>query len=70
MEKYQFKTNIMCNSCVAKVTPVMESHPEIVKWEVNLQSPDRTLTVEADSLSPDSIREIVAGAGYKAEVMA
>lgn len=69
MEKYQFKTNIMCNNCVAKVTPVLEKHPEIVQWEVDLTSPDRKLTVQTDSLSKEAVREIVAEAGYKAEAL-
>ncbi|MDE3213304.1 MAG: heavy-metal-associated domain-containing protein [Bacteroidota bacterium] len=67
MENYQFKTNIMCNNCVAKVTPVLAKHPEIVHWEVDLTSPERKLSVQTDSLSMEAVRDIVAEAGYKAE---
>jgi copper chaperone len=69
MKKYQFKTNIMCNSCMAKVAPFIKAHPEIEKWEVDLESPDRILTVETPNLLPETITGIVGQAGYKAELL-
>ena len=67
MKKYQFKTNINCGSCVAKVTPHLNAADEINAWEVNTNSPEKTLTVTAEGVEADHIRKIVEKAGFKAE---
>ncbi len=65
--KYQFKTNIMCGSCIAKVTPYLDANNEIKHWEVDTQNPNKILTVETNNLSDEMVKEIVQHAGYKAE---
>ena len=65
--KYLFKTNIMCGSCIAKVTPYLSANNEIKHWEVNTHNPNKILTVETVNLSDEMVREIVKNAGYKAE---
>ena len=65
--KYQFKTNIMCGSCIAKITPAMEANKEIISWEVNVQDPQKILTVETETISEDKLISMVKNAGYKAE---
>ncbi len=65
--KYQFKTNIMCGSCIAKVTPYLDDSKDIKHWEVDTQNPNKVLTVETDNLSNEMVKDIVQRAGYKAE---
>lgn len=65
--KYQFKTNIMCGNCIAKVTPYLSANNEIKHWEVDTQNPNKILTVETDNLSDEMVKQIVQNAGYKAE---
>ncbi len=65
MSTYQFKTNINCNNCIAKVTPFLQN-PKIEKWEVDTQNSDKILTVES-ALDASQIQKIVAQAGFKAE---
>lgn len=65
--KYQFKTNIMCEGCIAKVTPYLNANNEIKHWSVNTQNANKILTVETDNLSSEKVEEIVKNAGYKAE---
>ncbi len=67
--KHQFKTNIMCGSCIAKVTPHLNANNEIKSWEVDTANPQKVLTVETENLSDENIREIVKRAGYKAETL-
>jgi copper chaperone len=69
MKKYQFKTNIMCGSCVAKVTPYLNENSEIKQWSVDTPNPDKVLTVETDNLTSEKVEEIVNKAGYKAEAL-
>lgn len=67
--KHQFTTNIMCGSCIAKVTPHLNANTNIKSWEVDTANPQKVLTVETDNLSDDNIQEIVKKAGYKAETL-
>jgi copper chaperone len=67
MEKYEFKTNINCGSCVAKVTPHLNAAAGVKQWEVDVMSPKKILTVTADGMDENQILAIVQKAGFKAE---
>lgn len=70
METMKFKTNINCGGCLRGVTPALDGNEAIKSWDVDLQSPDRTLTVETEALTADEVKAVVAGAGYEAEPVA
>ena len=67
METKQFKTNIMCGSCVAKVTPVLNETFGEKNWKVDTQNPKKILTVSIGDTSVKEIINAVQKAGYKAE---
>jgi len=67
MKKYQFKTNIMCGSCIAKVTPVLNENLGEDNWEVDIKDPKKVLTVSADDASKSDIINALEKAGYNAE---
>lgn len=69
MKEYQFKTNINCGGCVAKVTPRLNESPDIKEWTVDTANPKKVLTVKTDNLQEEDIKNIVAKAGFKAEVL-
>ena len=69
MKTIQFKTNIKCSGCVATVTPELNKAAGENNWSVDLQSPDKVLTVSAEVLSETTIKEAIAKAGYKAEAL-
>ena len=62
----RFKTNIKCGGCVQKVKPFLDSLKDIEEWNVDLNSPDRVLTVEGE-ISADNVIRAISGAGYRAE---
>ncbi len=64
MEKLTFKTNIMCMGCVATFTPFIQDKPGVKSWNVDITTPDKTLTVEGD-LSKAELEAIVKEAGFK-----
>jgi copper chaperone len=64
MNKYTFKTNIQCSNCLSKVSTKLNAQTEIHTWEVDLQDPNRTLTVETETLAPEDIRKAVLKAGF------
>jgi copper chaperone len=69
MKEYQFKTNINCGGCVAKVTPKLNGNPDIKEWSVDTANPAKILTVKTDNLVADDVKGIVASAGFKAEAI-
>lgn len=67
METVQFKTNIKCSGCIEKVTPVLNEVAGEDNWEVDLQSPEKRLTVSADAVNAQQIKQAIEKAGYLAE---
>jgi copper chaperone len=66
MKTIQFKTNINCNNCVARVKPFLDKKEGIHSWNVDIDNPDKILTVETDSLSVDDIVKTVKRTGFEA----
>ncbi len=69
MKQYQFKTNINCSGCVAKVTPVLNQNEEIKDWNVDTNNPNKILTVETESLNEEAVKAMVQKAGFRAEIV-
>ena len=67
METLQFKTNINCDGCVAKVTPHLNKETDIKNWKVDTINPQKILTVEMEGISAKEIIKVVSKAGFKAE---
>lgn len=71
METLKFKTNIKCSGCVAKSTPFLNDVVGEENWEVDVQDPNKTLTIATDhAVDPDTIIKAVESAGFKAEKVA
>ncbi|MGI8638280.1 MAG: heavy-metal-associated domain-containing protein [Segetibacter sp.] len=70
MKTIELKTNIMCGSCVAKVTPSLNEAAGEANWKVDTQNPKKILTVSTDKLSEEEVIKAVEKAGYKAEKVA
>ena len=67
MKTIEVKTNIMCGSCIEKVTPVLNEVAGKDQWKVNTQDPKKILTVQSESLTEEEVIGAVKKAGYKAE---
>mgnify|MGYP000858270326 CR=1 FL=1 len=70
METLQFKTNINCSGCVAKVTPGLNETKGIAQWDVDTNNPDKILTVQTEAASKEQVIEAVKKAGFKIETLA
>lgn len=66
MNTLKFKTDIKCTGCLEKVTPHLNEATGVEKWEVDLENPDKVLTVETGGTSGDVIAT-VQKAGFRAE---
>jgi copper chaperone len=65
METLQFKTNINCGGCIAKVTPFLNKEKGVKEWKVDTTNPDKILTVEKEGVSESEIIATVKKAGFK-----
>jgi copper chaperone CopZ len=70
MKTKQFKTNIMCGSCIAKVSPVLNETLGENNWKVDIQNPKKVLTVSTEDENVNKVIKAVEKAGYKAEEIA
>ncbi|MBS1748979.1 MAG: heavy metal transport/detoxification protein [Flavobacterium psychrophilum] len=70
MKTVEVKTNIMCGSCIAKVTPVLNETFGEGNWKVDTQNPKKVLTVSAENPTEEEVKKAVEKAGYKAEELA
>ena len=66
MEAIKFKTNIKCSGCLTTVTPYLNDLAGEGKWNVDLDNPQKILTVEGD-LSENEISMAVQKSGFMAE---
>jgi copper chaperone CopZ len=70
MKTIELKTNIMCGSCIAKVTPTLNEVIGEGNWKVDTLNPKKVLTVTSEDLDQTQVIEAVQKAGYKAEELA
>jgi len=62
-----FTSNIACNGRVSKVKPFLDELEGVIKWEVDIENPQKILTVQSSEVSADQIQEAVIKAGYQLE---
>jgi copper chaperone len=67
METLKFKTNIKCAGCVAKVTPQLDEYAGENAWEVDVNTPEKVLTVYNEGITAETIVSAVKAAGFSAE---
>lgn len=66
METLKFKTNIKCSGCLSKVTPFLNEVVGEDNWEVDIQNPEKTLTVVGET-KEEKVKGAVQKAGFVAE---
>ena len=66
MESIQFKTNIKCDACIAKVTPALNEAIGVGNWQVDITNPSKVLTIK-DNRKEKEVKMALAKVGYKAE---
>lgn len=69
MTTIKLKTNIMCSSCIEKVTPTLNEELGAENWNVDTTAPQKILTATSDKTAKEVIKAIEK-AGYKAEELA
>lgn len=60
----RFRTNLRCDGCVASVKPYLDRESGVDRWEVDIASPNKTLTVDGDAHTK-AVKEAVARGGFQ-----
>ncbi|MFL9832094.1 hypothetical protein ABS764_14675 [Flavobacterium sp. ST-87] len=60
-----FATNIKTEKDKKLVSPVLNSHPKIEKWNIDLEDIDSVLRIETKTLNTEDIIKIIAEQDYK-----
>jgi copper chaperone CopZ len=60
-----YKTNLRCGGCVDAIKPLLDAEPGVTAWEADVASPDKTVTVHSDTVTPARINELLHQAGYE-----
>ncbi|PYF76844.1 heavy-metal-associated domain-containing protein [Pedobacter nutrimenti] len=68
MKTLKFKTNIKCGGCIATVTPFLNQMESIQAWEVDVNNPEKVLTVNGET-DPAQVISTLDKAGFKAEAL-
>lgn len=63
-KELKFKTNMDCQHCVARVKPLLDKVDGIESWSVDLDNPDKVLTVQSAGVSPEQVVDTVEQAGF------
>jgi len=62
----QFKTNLRCGACIQTVEPFLDRIDGVERWHVDLQDPDRVLSVYG-TIAPELVTAALEQAGYTGE---
>ncbi|MBF6629147.1 MAG: heavy-metal-associated domain-containing protein, partial [Proteiniphilum sp.] len=54
---------------LAKVTPFLDRKEGIQSWNVDIDNPDKILTVETEALNAEDIVKTIKRTGFEAELM-
>ena len=63
----KFKTTLKCGGCVAKITPLLNSMKNVLEWSVDLNTPERVLTVTLKDGDVSLVKKAIMEVGFKVE---
>lgn len=63
----RFKTSLNCAGCVAKVSADLDHAAGIVEWHVDVDHPEKILTVKSIGISQAEVILLIQNKGFAAE---
>lgn len=67
MEILIFKTNLTDKNCISDIEPSLDVHPNIFKWNVDLNDDENILRIIATDIAGEEVENILLNAGYYCE---
>ena len=68
MEKLILKTDLSCKHCVMKVEPFLKDDPGIIDYSIDLEHPEKQVTISSEGADIESLIHKFRNAGYSAEL--
>lgn len=65
MTTLRVKTDLRCGACVAKVRSALDAAPDVTRWDADVSTPDKVLTLEGDNLTAERVGALIGPAGYR-----
>lgn len=62
-----FRSNIVNEEDIQDIRPLMDGHPGIMRWNVDLHDIDKVLRIETTGLEAGNIENLLVEAGYFCE---
>jgi hypothetical protein len=62
-----FKTNLTNAKRIEEVEPLLDVHPHIVQWNVDLDDCDNVLRIVSRNIAAQEVENILLNAGYYCE---
>lgn len=69
MEKVVLKTDLSCKHCVMRVESVLKAEKGIKDYSINLEHPDKLVTINSDGADINGIIAGFKNVGYTAELV-
>ena len=67
MEILVFKTNLTDTRRISDIEPTLDIHPNIIKWNVDMDDSDNVLRIVSKDLAPKEVEALLWNAGYYCE---
>ena len=65
MTTLKLKTNLRCEACVQAIRPLFDAAPGVTRWNADMSSPDKLLTVEGDGITVANVDQLLHQKGYQ-----
>lgn len=65
MKTLKLKTNLRCGACVKSIQPLFDDEPGIERWDADVSTPDKILTVEGNEVTMARVDELLRQKGYE-----
>lgn len=62
-----FKTNLIDAKRISDIEPSLDVHPNIFKWNVDLNDDDNILRIVASNVAGEEVEDLLLSAGYYCE---
>ncbi len=64
MQILVFKTDIREAADHSSVRPLLDAHPGIGRWSIDLEDCDCVLRIEGTGVTPENVIDLIGGAGF------
>ena len=65
MTVLKLKTNLRCAACVQSITPNFDAEPGIARWNADVSTPEKWLTVEGEGVTAARVDGLLRAKGYQ-----